>query len=126
MFSPTLRYTSLRELLAIACQQDLEVEQMDVITSFLNANVETNVYIRQPEGHEVTSENGELVGHLRKALHGIREAPRAYNALLTECLVSYGWKQSLVDPGIYTIIYDPLLYILGVYVDDSILVGKAG
>ncbi len=77
MFSPTVKYTSLRVLLAIACNQDLEVEQMNVITTFLNADVETNVYMRQPEGHEVTSENGELVCHLRKALYGIREVPRA-------------------------------------------------
>ena len=66
------------------------------------------------------------VCHLRKALYGVREAPRVWNSLLTEWLVTYGWKQSLVDPGIFTIIYDILLYILGVYVDDSILVGKAG
>ena len=99
---------------------------MDVFTSFLNADVETNVYMRQPEGHEVTSENGGLVCHLRKALFGNRKAPRAWNALLAEWLVSYGWKQSLVDPGIFTIIHDLLLYIQGVYVGDSILVRKAG
>ena len=121
VFSPTVRYTSLRVLLAIACHQDLEVEQMVVNTSFLNADVETNVYMLHPEGHEVTSKNGELVCHLRKALYGIREAPRALNALLTEWFVSYGWKQSLVDPGIFTSIYDLLLYILGLHVDDSIL-----
>ena len=87
-----MRYTSLRVLLAIACHQDLEVEQMDVITAFLNAVVETNVYMRQPKGHEVASKNGELVCYLRKALYGTREAPRAWNALLTEWLVSYEWK----------------------------------
>jgi len=77
VFSPTVRYTGLRVMLAIACHQDLEVEQMDVITTFLNADVETNVYMRQPEGHEVTSETGEVVCNLRKAFYGIREAPCA-------------------------------------------------
>jgi hypothetical protein len=40
--------------------------------------------------------------------------------------VSYGFAQSLVDPGVFTAFYEKLLYILAVYVDDSILVGKRG
>jgi len=40
VFAPTVRYTSLRVILAIACHQDLEIEQMDVVTTFLNAEVE--------------------------------------------------------------------------------------
>ena len=73
-----MRYTSLRVLLALACHQDLEVEQMDAITAFLNADVELDVYTNQPEGHELFSDDGgRLVCHLWKAVYGIREAPRA-------------------------------------------------
>jgi hypothetical protein len=69
VLSPTVRYTiSLKVLLALACHQDLEVEQMDVITAFLNADVESNVYMNQPEGQELFSANGgRLVCHLRKS-----------------------------------------------------------
>ena len=42
-----MRYTSLTELLAIACHHDLEVDQMNVITAFLNADVESNTYTDQ-------------------------------------------------------------------------------
>jgi hypothetical protein len=78
VFAPTVRYTSLRVLLALACHEDLEIEQMDVITAFLNADVESNVYMEQPEGFKTTSaQGGRMVCHLRKALYGIREAPKA-------------------------------------------------
>ena len=40
--------------------------------------------------------------------------------------MSYGFSQSLVDPGVFISFYEKLLYILAVYVDDSILVGKRG
>jgi hypothetical protein len=41
-------------------------------------------------------------------------------------LVSYGFIQSLVDPGFFVVFIEKLIYILVVYVDESILAGKAG
>ena len=38
-FAPTVRYTTLRVLLALACYHDLEVEQFDVVSVFLNDDV---------------------------------------------------------------------------------------
>ena len=48
MFAPTVRYTTLCVILALACHEYLEIEQMDVIAAFLNANVESNIYMEQP------------------------------------------------------------------------------
>ena len=62
---------------------------------------------------------------MKKALYGNREAPKAWNALLTAWLISYGFTQTLVDPGIFVLFVERLIYILVVYVDDSILKGKA-
>ena len=38
VFAPTRRYTSLRAILTVATYHDYEIEQMDVVTAFLNAN----------------------------------------------------------------------------------------
>jgi hypothetical protein len=49
-----------------------------VVTDFLNAEVESDVYMEQPQGHIITPPDGiRLVCHLKKALYGIREAPKA-------------------------------------------------
>jgi hypothetical protein len=45
---------------------------------------------------------------------------------LTSWLVSFGFTKSLVDPGVFTIFVEKLIYILAVYVDDSNLTGKMG
>jgi histone deacetylase 1/2 len=78
VFAPTVRYTTLRVLLALACHHDLEIEQMDVVSAFLHADVVSDIYIEQSEGYHVPSSIGtRLVCKLDKAFYGIREAPRA-------------------------------------------------
>ncbi len=48
VLTPTARYTSLRVILALAFYNDLEIEQIDVVTTFLNAEVDSNIYIEHP------------------------------------------------------------------------------
>ncbi len=93
VFAPTLRYTSLRVILALASHHDYEIEQMGVVTAFLNANVVSEIYMDQPQGFRKTAKDGgELVRKLKKALYGIREAPRAWNSLLSEWRIRIGFK----------------------------------
>ena len=127
MFASTLRYSSLRVILALAAYQDYEIEQMDVVTAFLNADVVSKIFMEQPQGFKRTSKDGgELVCELKKANYGIREAPGAWNSLLNEWLLSIGFNQSKVDPTVYNIIHKSQLYTQAIYVDDCILVGKRG
>ena len=78
VFAPTVRYTTLHILFALACYHDLEIEQMDVVTTLLNADVTTDIYMEKPEGYHVPfSSDTRLVCKLDKALYDIREASRA-------------------------------------------------
>ena len=45
---------------------------------------------------------------------------------MTDWLVEYGFEQCKVDPGIYTIYDNGHMYVLCVYVDDCIVIGKKG
>jgi hypothetical protein len=127
VFAPTVRYTTLRAILAHLAHHDYEIEQMDVVTTLLNADVVSEVYMEQPLGFTTISPDGHtLVCKLKKALYGIREAPRACNTLLSDRLISTGFTQSKVDPVVYTIISNQMIYIFAVYVDDCLLVVKLG
>jgi hypothetical protein len=62
----------------------------------------------------------------KKALKGIREAPRAWDFPLNEWLLNIRFQQSKVDPAVYTILRKCQIHILTVYVGECILVGKQG
>ena len=104
-FAPTLRYTTLRVLLLLACSLDLEIEQFDVVTAFLNADVDEDIYMYPPPGLTGTSTHGQrLVCKLKRSLYGIKQTPRSWQALLSSWLLSYGFCQSKADPSLYTLL----------------------
>jgi hypothetical protein len=92
IFAPILRYTTLRVLLSLACSLDLEIEQFDVVTGFLNDDVDKYIYMHPPPGLTGTSTHGQrLVCKLKRSLYGIKQAPRSWQALLSSWLLSYGF-----------------------------------
>ena len=48
IFSPVVKMTSIRTVLSIAASMNLEVEQLDVKTTFLHGDLEEEIYIQQP------------------------------------------------------------------------------
>jgi hypothetical protein len=126
-FAPIVRVISIRTLLALATYNDWEVEQLDVVTAFLEADIEEEIYMRQPEGFRHTDSTGEeRVCWLKKSLYGLKQAPRKKDKTITACLEEYGFNQSKVDPGIYVFIKEGELYVLALYVDDNIIVAPTG
>lgn len=49
MFSPTADMTSVRALMLLAVQYNLELDQMDVKTAYLHADIDYEMYMEQPE-----------------------------------------------------------------------------
>ena len=52
IYSPVAISQTLKFLFAFCCQNGLIIEQMDVETTFLNGEISTEVYIRQPQGYK--------------------------------------------------------------------------
>ena len=53
---------------------DLEVEQLNVKTTFLHGDLEEEIYMQQPEGFEERGKE-HLVCRLKKSLYGLKQAP---------------------------------------------------
>ena len=50
MFSPTVRFESIRQMVALGASKAMSMHQMNVTTAFLYAPPEEEVYMEQPEG----------------------------------------------------------------------------
>ena len=73
-FAPTARMSTIRTLLQHAVQNDLIVHQMDVKTAYLNAPIDREIYIEQPEGFRKSGNSGEtLVCKLKRSLYGLKQ-----------------------------------------------------
>jgi len=121
-FAPTARITSIRMLLQIAVQYGLTVHQMDVKTAYLNAPIDCETYVDQPEGFEVRSPSNEkFVCKLKKSLYGLKQSGRNWNNLLHAFFIEKGFLRSSVDNCVYTKHEDDMIIIVLLWVDDIIV-----
>eukprot|EP00873_Tetraselmis_striata_P044116 jgi/Tetstr1/464380/TSEL_009173.t1 len=121
-FAPTVKFTTIRVLFAIAVQYGWNIHQVDVDTAFLYAPVEEEIYMRPPPGYEQYDARGRsMVLRLLKSMYGLKQSPQNWHNTLHKFLVCYGFQQLKSDPGAY--VYwqgGQLICILVVYVDDMI------
>ena len=52
-FSPVIRFETVRTILALSEEHDLQIHQLDVSSAFLNGNLDETIYVKQPEGFVV-------------------------------------------------------------------------
>ena len=73
-FSPVSKKDSLWIIMALVAHFDFDLHQMDVKTTFLNCNLEEEVYMKQLEGFS-SSKGEHLVCNLKKSIYGLNKRP---------------------------------------------------
>jgi len=121
VFAPVARIETVRVLLALAAQGGWEVHHMDVKSAFLNGDLNETVFVQQPPGFVIGK--GDKVLRLKKALYGLRQAPRAWNSKLDKELIALGFLKSKLDNAVYRRSSRDSFLLVGVYVDDLIISG---
>jgi len=72
-YASVLPAITLCILLAYAAANYLDIWHIDVIAAFLYSKLDIEVFMEQPHGMEVP---GDIVCRLKKAIYGLRTAPR--------------------------------------------------
>ena len=119
-FSPVVRFESIRAMIAHAAKQNWHIHQMDVSTAFLNGEITENLYLEQPEGY-LKANHENQVCKLHKALYGLKQSSKCWNVTLDNFLKEENFTQTESDPCLYSSVINGYLCIIGIYVDDLIL-----
>ena len=116
IFSPVVRFSSIRLLLAFAVQHDFLIHQINVETAFLNGKLDEEIYMKQPEGYVKPGE-GHLVCKLEKCLYGLKQSSRCWNKAFKKSVEKLGFTQASADPCVFIRKKDTLT-IIAIHVDD--------
>ena len=105
---------------AVAASEGIHMEQMDVTTSFLYANLEGEVYLEIPEGMFAEAMPGKVL-RLLKALYGLKQSPRMWNLHIDKALSEFGLHRLTSDFCVYACFNGPDRVLLGLFkLNDSI------
>jgi hypothetical protein len=122
-FAPVSRYTSIRSIISLATSMCWSLHQMDVKTTFLNEVIEEEVYMEQPQGFAVHPRETHVC-RLKKAMYGLKKAPRDWYAQIDNYLMRLGFSKSYADPNLYYRVVNDAPVILLLYVDDLFMTGE--
>jgi hypothetical protein len=95
---------------------------MDVKITFLNGNLDEEVYMDQPEGF-VLPENERKVCKLVKSLYGLKQAPKQWHEKFDTVILTNGFKYNGADKCVYfkfTVEYGDIVCL---YVDNMLIFG---
>ena len=109
--------------MALAARYNMVVKQLDVVSAFLQSELQEQVYMKVPEGINYT---GDEVCLLLKSVYGLKQSPRAWNRKLHNFLTSLGFQQSKTDYCTYYMHSNNVetnIYIL-IFVDDVLLITR--
>lgn len=122
MFALVARIETVRLLTALTARSGWKVHHMDVKSAFLNGDLVEEVYMQQPPSFVVENGSGKVL-RLRKALYGLHQAPRAWNARLDRELLKLGFVRNPLEHAVYRRSENSDFLLVGVYVDDLIITG---
>ncbi|XXG70306.1 hypothetical protein AAC387_Pa06g3094 [Persea americana] len=124
VFSPVVKHSSIRVLLAMVAKFNLELEQLDVKTVFLHGELDKQIYMHQPEGFEIHGKEDHIC-LLKKSLYGLKQSPRQWYKRFDTFMVGNGYCRSAYDNCVYHKKHSNGSYVyLLLYVDDMLIAAK--
>ena len=97
-FSSVAQLRTFRTLVALSIRFGLTITQYDISTAFLNADVDTEIFMKFPPRYPPDNDNE--VFKLLKALYGLRQASRLWKEMLVGIFNDAGLKMCQSESGV--------------------------
>ena len=125
-FAPTTRLSTIRMVIQVAVQCDYIIHQMDVKSAYLNAPIDCEVYMEQPEGYEVQSKDGKkYVCKLLKSLYGLKQSASNWREVIKQFFIEHCCTQSENDQCVFLMNSNAGKLIYVIWVDDIIVLADS-
>ncbi|GJT12276.1 zinc finger, CCHC-type containing protein [Tanacetum coccineum] len=122
-YAPVTRISTIRLMIALASIQNLIIHQMDVKMTFLNGELDEEVYMNQPQGF-IMPGNKDNVCKLINSLYGLKQAPKQWNQKFDEVVLSNGYLLNQANKCVYSKFDESGKgVIIFLYVDDMLIFG---
>jgi hypothetical protein len=115
-FAPVVEWSTVRFLLMMSLLLGLHTVQVDYVAAFIQADIDTEVYVEMPRGF---SQPGKVL-KLKKSLYGLKQSPRNHYQNLRSKLEDLGFVACESDPCLF--VSDKVIAL--VYVDDTLLYAR--
>jgi hypothetical protein len=99
-YSHVARLTIIRVLLSLAASHGLLIHQMDVKTTFLNEELDGEIYIKLPAWFVAIGKEG-MMCKLLKSLYGLKQAPKQWHEKFDRTLTFVGFVVNEADKCVY-------------------------
>ena len=88
VYTTVAKAMSIRVLFALAAIYNLEIEQLDVMNAFLNADLQETIYMEMPHGF---AKKGYIC-LLLKTLYGLHQSSREWYKTIATLLLRLGFR----------------------------------
>ena len=96
---------------------------MDVKTTFLNGELDEEIYMAQPTGFEVQGHECKVC-RLKRSIYGLKQSSRQWYLRFHEFITSYGFEMIGEEHCVYLKRSKRSIQILSLNVDDILLAGN--
>ena len=93
---------------------------MDMKTTFLNGELEEEIYMKQPEVFS-SSQGEHLECKLEKSIYGLKQASCQWYLKFHDVISSFGFEENIMDKCIYQKVSGRKICFLILFVDDILL-----
>jgi len=125
-FSPVAKMTTIKLLLKIYASKKWFLKQLDVSNSFLNGELEEEIYMKLPEGSAERKGiilPSNAVCRLKRSIYGLKQASRQWFKKFSASLLSLGFFKIHGDHTLFLIDCggEYVVVLVLVYVDDIVI-----
>ena len=125
-YSPVMDTITFRFLISMVVSKNLEMRLMDVVTAYLYGSLDSDIYMKIPEGLKMpeayTPRNLYSI-KLQRSLYGLKQSDRMWYNRLSEYLIKEGYKNDPLCPFVFIKKSKSGFAIVAVYVDDINIIG---